>query len=130
MARKHTVAIAIVLTFVIGACGVTVFAENNGNPASAKAVTACPQFTDENQDAVCDNWNVRPSFTDENEDRICDNRTNSAGFTDENEDGICDNRANGTGFIDENEDGVCDNRANVQPGNGCGARRQRCRGRS
>lgn len=130
MSRKHTVAIAIVLTFVIGVGGVTVSAAKDDNPAAGKAVTACPQFTDNNGDAVCDNLNTRPSFTDENEDGICDNRANGAGFTDDNEDGICDNRANGVGFTDEDKDGVCDNRANARPGNGCGGRRQRCRGRS
>lgn len=70
------------------------------------------------------------NFTDKNNDGICDNRAGrgnrNRNFIDTNNDGICDNfttrggRGNGRNFVDANNDGVCDRFAGGRQGQGCG----------
>ena len=99
-------------------------------------------FTDENNDGICDNRPVQVSenkgtgYVDDNADGVCDNFTEDkplknckgTGYVDENEDGVCDNftedkplkNCKGTGYVDEDEDGVCDNFTEDKPRYGCG----------
>lgn len=77
---------------------------------------------------------ARGNFTDENNDGICDNRpvqvseNKGTGYVDEDEDGVCDNytedkplkTCKGTGYVDEDADGVCDNFTEDKPRYGCG----------
>jgi len=73
---------------------------------------AGPNFTDKNNDGICDNrpgrGNRNRNFIDTDNDGICDNFTNRSG------------RANGRNFVDTNNDGICDRFEGGRKGQGCG----------
>ena len=87
-------------------------------------------FTDANNDGVCDYTGNGYGYTDADNDGICDNRgtrchnRQGKNYTDQDGDGICDNTGKGCQFADEDGDGVCDHYAS-RPENGRG---RRCHG--
>lgn len=99
MKAKKTV-IGVLSTVLVLSIGVT--------SAFASSPEHGQNFTDTNDDGVCDYAGNGYGCTDADHGTHCHNG-HGKNFTDENGDGVCDNAGKGRQFTDEDGDGVCDN---------------------
>ncbi len=83
---KKILSVALLIALLAGFCTTAAFAARRHN------------FTDTDNDSICDNRNENctNNFTDSDNDGICDNRNENCtnNFTDSDNDGICNNKMN------------------------------------
>lgn len=107
----------------------------SGSTIGALAASGRNNYTDADNDGVCDNYGSYSNFVDDNEDGVCDKNTDCEN---QPQDGTGKQNGKGNGnssqggnYTDGNGDGVCDNKTDCQnrPQNGTGSQKGHQNGR-
>lgn len=116
---KKTILGILTLVVVLSTCAATAFAAGHNGARN---------FTDNNNDWVCDNSNTICAYADKDENGVCDAQDaknenctaeNGKAFVDEDKDGICDNYALGQGRGGEyghRNQGKCESKSQGEKG--------------
>lgn len=107
----------------------------SGSTIGALAASGRNNYTDADNDGVCDNYGSYSNFVDDNEDGVCYNNTDCENQPQDGtgrqngKDNL--NSSQGGNYTDENGDGVCDNKTDCQnrPQNGTGSQKGHQNGR-